>query len=172
MTRWKRWSSTRPGACRNRSSPRKCCRFCARIRPISTATASASFFPTARSSNPARSTGIVYGSKIPLSVQQPPSDDNALGEIKFLFPNSHNIYMHDTPTRALFEKPVRAFSHGCVRVENPREFATYVMGLDRSEIDIADRFRREHDGQVEAQAARPSRLFHRLAGRARPHRLL
>jgi murein L,D-transpeptidase YcbB/YkuD len=76
-----------------------------------------------------------YGSKIPLSVQQPPSDDNALGEIKFLFPNTHNIYMHDTPTRALFEKPVRAFSHGCVRVENPREFATYVMGLDRSEID-------------------------------------
>ena len=77
----------------------------------------------------------IYGNKIPLSVQQPPSDDNALGEIKFLFPNTHNIYMHDTPTRALFAKPVRAFSHGCVRVENPREFATHVMGLDRSEID-------------------------------------
>ena len=77
----------------------------------------------------------VYGNKIPLSVQQPPSGDNALGEIKFLFPNTHNIYMHDTPTRALFAKPVRAFSHGCVRVENPREFATKVMGLDRSEID-------------------------------------
>lgn len=77
----------------------------------------------------------VYGNKIPLSVQQPPSDDNALGEIKFLFPNSHNIYMHDTPTKALFAKPVRAFSHGCVRVENPREFASKVMQLDRSEID-------------------------------------
>jgi murein L,D-transpeptidase YcbB/YkuD len=77
----------------------------------------------------------VYGNKIPLSVQQPPSDDNALGEIKFLFPNTHNIYMHDTPTKALFAKPVRAFSHGCVRVENPREFARYVMGLDRGEID-------------------------------------
>jgi murein L,D-transpeptidase YcbB/YkuD len=76
-----------------------------------------------------------YGSKIPLSVQQPPSDDNALGEIKFLFPNTHNIYMHDTPTRALFAKSVRAFSHGCVRVENPREFASKVMELDRSEID-------------------------------------
>jgi len=76
-----------------------------------------------------------YGSKIPLSVQQPPSGDNALGEIKFLFPNTHNIYMHDTPTRALFAKSVRAFSHGCVRVENPREFATYVLGLDRTDID-------------------------------------
>lgn len=77
----------------------------------------------------------VYGNKIPLSVQQPPSDDNALGEIKFLFPNTHNIYMHDTPTKALFAKSVRAFSHGCVRVENPREFASKVMELDRSEID-------------------------------------
>ncbi len=77
----------------------------------------------------------VYGNKIPLSVQQPPSDDNALGEIKFLFPNTHNIYMHDTPTRALFAKSVRAFSHGCVRVENPREFASKVMELDRTEID-------------------------------------
>ncbi|MBL8907270.1 MAG: L,D-transpeptidase family protein [Rhizobiales bacterium] len=77
----------------------------------------------------------VYGNKIPLSVQQPPSGDNALGEIKFLFPNTHNIYMHDTPTRALFAKPVRTFSHGCVRVENPREFATHVLGLDRKEVD-------------------------------------
>lgn len=73
--------------------------------------------------------------KVPYLIQQPPGDDNALGEVKFLFPNSHSIYMHDTPTRALFEKPVRAFSHGCVRVENPRRFAELL--LERSESDIA-----------------------------------
>jgi murein L,D-transpeptidase YcbB/YkuD len=72
--------------------------------------------------------------KVPYLILQPPGDDNALGELKFLFPNAHDIYMHDTPTRDLFEKPVRAFSHGCVRVENPREFAELLLGVDASNI--------------------------------------
>jgi murein L,D-transpeptidase YcbB/YkuD len=76
-----------------------------------------------------------YGDKIPYDVRQPPGNDNALGNIKFLFPNSHDIYMHDTPTKELFNKTVRAFSHGCVRVENPREFAEYILGWDRQQID-------------------------------------
>jgi murein L,D-transpeptidase YcbB/YkuD len=76
-----------------------------------------------------------YGGKIPYSVRQPPGDDNALGRIKFLFPNSHDIYMHDTPTKKLFAETVRAFSHGCVRVENPRELAEHVLGWDRERID-------------------------------------
>jgi murein L,D-transpeptidase YcbB/YkuD len=76
-----------------------------------------------------------YGDKIPYDVRQPPGDDNALGNIKFLFPNSHDIYMHDTPTKDLFKQKVRAFSHGCVRVENPREFAEHILGWDREEID-------------------------------------
>jgi murein L,D-transpeptidase YcbB/YkuD len=76
-----------------------------------------------------------YGDKIPYDVRQPPGADNALGHIKFLFPNSHDIYMHDTPTRELFKERVRAFSHGCVRVENPREFAEHVLGWDRQQID-------------------------------------
>jgi L,D-transpeptidase YcbB len=76
-----------------------------------------------------------YGNKVPLSVQQPPGGENALGEIKFLFPNSHDIYMHDTPTRNLFGETMRAFSHGCVRVENPRDFATVLLGWGRDEID-------------------------------------
>lgn len=69
-----------------------------------------------------------FGKKIPYSVIQPPSDDNALGEVKFLFPNKHNIYMHDTPARTLFAQSTRAFSHGCVRVENPRVFAEVLLG--------------------------------------------
>ncbi len=76
-----------------------------------------------------------YGGKVPFNIQQPPGEDNALGELKFLFPNSHNIYMHDTPTKDLFAKDVRTFSHGCIRVENPREFATVLLGWDRAKVD-------------------------------------
>jgi L,D-transpeptidase YcbB len=69
------------------------------------------------------------------AVQQPSGDGNALGEIKFLFPNSHDIYMHDTPTRNLFSESTRAFSHGCVRVQNPRNFAEVLLGWSQSEIE-------------------------------------
>ena len=76
-----------------------------------------------------------YGSKVPYGIQQPPGSKNALGEVKFLFPNTHNIYMHDTPTRELFEEDKRAFSHGCVRVQNPRQFAAVLLGWDAAEVD-------------------------------------
>ena len=76
-----------------------------------------------------------YAGEIPFGVLQPPGDDNALGRVKFLFPNDHDIYMHDTPTKELFAEPVRAFSHGCVRVENPRKFAEHVLGWERRRID-------------------------------------
>jgi L,D-transpeptidase YcbB len=69
-----------------------------------------------------------------IGVQQPPGRDNALGELKFLFPNKHDVYMHDTPTRKLFGDTVRAYSHGCVRVENPREFAHVLLGWDPEKI--------------------------------------
>jgi L,D-transpeptidase YcbB len=78
-----------------------------------------------------------YGGTIPFDVRQPPGNGNALGRIKFLFPNSHDIYMHDTPTKKLFAKATRAFSHGCIRVEDPRRLAEYVLGWDRSRIDQA-----------------------------------
>jgi murein L,D-transpeptidase YcbB/YkuD len=76
-----------------------------------------------------------WGNDIPYDVRQPPGGENALGRIKFLFPNSHSIYMHDTPTKKLFKEKVRAFSHGCIRVENPRKLAEYVLGWDRKRID-------------------------------------
>jgi L,D-transpeptidase YcbB len=59
--------------------------------------------------------------------RQRPGPKNALGEVKFLFPNDHDIYLHDTPARHLFSEPVRAFSHGCIRVEKPRELAEYLL---------------------------------------------
>ena len=59
----------------------------------------------------------------PYSIKQRPSKSNALGLVKFMFPNRHNIYLHDTPSKNLFSREVRAFSHGCVRVQKPFEFA-------------------------------------------------
>ena len=76
-----------------------------------------------------------YGDRPPFGVQQPPGKGNALGKLKFLFPNSHAIYMHDTPTKNLFSESVRAFSHGCVRVQNPQEFASILLGWDRARVD-------------------------------------
>ncbi len=76
-----------------------------------------------------------YGDRPPFGVQQPPGKGNALGELKFLFPNKHDIYMHDTPTKNLFAEQVRTFSHGCIRVQNPREFAVAILGWDRARVD-------------------------------------
>ena len=72
---------------------------------------------------------------IPFDVRQLPGDKNALGRLKVLFPNKHAIYMHDTPAKELFSRSVRAFSHGCVRVQKPRELAELVSGLDPFEIE-------------------------------------
>jgi len=59
----------------------------------------------------------------PYYIKQRPSKGNALGRVKFIFPNKFNIYLHDTPSKSLFNKNVRAFSHGCVRVQKPFELA-------------------------------------------------
>ena len=59
----------------------------------------------------------------PYFIKQKPDPKNALGLVKFMFPNKYNIYLHDTPSKSLFNKDVRAFSHGCVRVHKPFDFA-------------------------------------------------
>ena len=59
----------------------------------------------------------------PFAMRQPPSSRNALGLVKFMFPNKYNIYLHDTPQKSLFGREVRAFSHGCIRLQKPFEFA-------------------------------------------------
>ena len=61
-------------------------------------------------------------------IRQLPGEKNALGKVKFLFPNSFNIYFHDTPAKSLFEKDKRAFSHGCIRLKEPEKMADYVLG--------------------------------------------
>ena len=69
----------------------------------------------------------VSSSNFPFRVRQRPGAGNALGQIKFLFPNKHDVYLHDTPSKSLFSRSYRAFSHGCVRVQNPMEFADALM---------------------------------------------
>ncbi|WP_417258793.1 L,D-transpeptidase family protein [Celeribacter sp.] len=59
----------------------------------------------------------------PYAMKQPPSDGNALGLVKFMFPNKYNIYLHDTPSKSLFGRETRAFSHGCIRLADPFDFA-------------------------------------------------
>lgn len=71
-----------------------------------------------------------FGGKVPFNVRQSPSEANALGELKILFPNKHAIYMHDTPQKALFQREARAFSHGCIRLHQPREMAAALLGKD------------------------------------------
>ena len=69
----------------------------------------------------------------PYRMRQPPSDDNALGTVKFMFPNNWNIYLHDTPAKALFDQNVRAFSHGCVRLADPAGFAHALLTLQNAD---------------------------------------
>ncbi|MCS0497529.1 L,D-transpeptidase family protein [Ancylobacter sp. MQZ15Z-1] len=63
------------------------------------------------------------------SFRQPPGERNALGRMKFMFPNKYAVYLHDTPSRSLFSRDYRAYSHGCVRVYEPLKFAEVIFGL-------------------------------------------
>jgi L,D-transpeptidase YcbB len=71
-------------------------------------------------------------------IRQVPGTWNSLGAIKFLFPNPYNVYLHGTPNQTLFDKEVRTFSHGCMRVEDPMKLAVYILknnGWDREKIE-------------------------------------
>ncbi len=70
----------------------------------------------------------VNGKKFPYKIVQQPGGKNALGQVKFLFPNRFNVYLHDTQAKNLFSKSERAFSHGCIRVNKPLEFAEKLFG--------------------------------------------
>jgi len=76
-----------------------------------------------------------YGSTNAISVRQPPSSDNALGDLKILFPNSHAIYMHDTPSKSFFNRDMRALSHGCIRLVDPRRMAAAVLGTTMDNVN-------------------------------------
>ncbi len=101
----------------------------------------------------------------PFRLRQRPGEQNALGRLKFVFPNALSVYLHDTPARSLFERETRAFSHGCVRVQNPRALALVLLGTEgdwnearlTNEIDTGKRQR------VALPVSIPVRLVHRTA---------
>lgn len=72
-------------------------------------------------------------STFPFALKQPPSQRNALGQVKFMFPNKYNIYLHDTPSKNLFARDRRAFSHGCVRVGDPKDLAYALLARQSSD---------------------------------------
>jgi murein L,D-transpeptidase YcbB/YkuD len=85
---------------------------------------------TARSINWKR-----YSNGVPFAIRQRPGAGNALGQVKFLFPNQHSIYMHDTPSKDKFAHEKRAFSHGCIRLREPRRLAEYLLANDTGWTD-------------------------------------
>lgn len=101
----------------------------------------------------------------PYSMRQPPSRSNALGLVKFMFPNKYNIYLHDTPQKSLFAREVRAFSHGCIRLAQPFEFA-YAL-LARQTEDPKAFFQRilnsGRETKVELEQKVPVHIIYRTA---------
>jgi murein L,D-transpeptidase YcbB/YkuD len=79
-------------------------------------------------------------------IRQRPGEKNSLGLVKFLFPNSYNIYLHDTPAKALFAQTDRAASHGCIRLERPAELAQWVLGWSADKIQAAMHSGRDDQG--------------------------
>ena len=76
----------------------------------------------------------------PYVLRQEPGAHNALGRIKFMFPNPFDIYLHDTPSKSLFQKDIRTFSSGCIRLEKPRELAAFALGEQTLPEDFVEHF--------------------------------
>ncbi len=85
-----------------------------------------------------------------LNIYQPPGPGNVLGNVKFLFPNKHDVYMHDTPQKFLFARATRAESHGCMRVQNPDQLALALLKRDQgwSSARVASAIQNGYDHQV------------------------
>ncbi|MBP0481994.1 L,D-transpeptidase family protein [Sagittula sp. M10.9X] len=105
------------------------------------------------------------GSSFPFSMRQRPGPRNALGSVKFMFPNKYNIYLHDTPSQSLFSQTVRTFSHGCIRLDDPHEFA-YAL-LAPQEADPVNFFqstlRTGRNAKVTLDTPVPVHLIYRTA---------
>jgi len=98
----------------------------------------------------------------PFDLRQPPSDDNALGLVKFMFPNVYNIYLHDTPSKSLFDNEVRAYSHGCIRVARPFDLAYALLAVqtDAPEAFFASKLETGDETTVPLDAPVPVHLVY------------
>ena len=101
----------------------------------------------------------------PFSMRQPPSDRNALGLVKFMFPNQYNIYLHDTPAKSLFGREVRAYSHGCIRLNDPFEFAYALLAKQSDDPEglFQSRLQSGNESSVRLDEPVPVHLVYRTA---------
>jgi len=77
-----------------------------------------------------------YSKGVPYTLRQDPGPNNSLGTVKFIFPNEHFVFLHDTPHRELFDRPERAFSSGCIRIEDPLTLAELLLNEKQSRTDL------------------------------------
>jgi len=114
-------------------------------------------------------TGIDFAqfneNNFPFDLKQPPSRRNALGLVKFMFPNRYNIYLHDTPAKNLFSRETRAFSHGCVRLNDPFDFAYALLAPQRNDAEafFQARLARGTESVVPLEQPIPVHLIYRTA---------
>lgn len=101
----------------------------------------------------------------PFDMRQPPGPGNALGYVKFMFPNRYNIYLHDTPSKSLFGREVRTFSHGCIRLQQPFDFAYAMLAPqeDNPESFFQSILRTGKETQVDLVDPVPVHLVYRTA---------
>ena len=101
----------------------------------------------------------------PFDIKQPPGRRNALGLVKFMFPNRHNVYLHDTPAKNLFSREVRAYSHGCIRVHKPFDFAYALLKAQESRPKefFQSRLQTGRETQVDLQQPLPVHIIYRTA---------
>ncbi len=101
----------------------------------------------------------------PFSMRQPPGPKNALGTVKFMFPNKYNIYLHDTPSKSLFNRESRAFSHGCIRLADPHDFAYALLSKqeDAPEAFFQSILRNGKERRVNLKEKVPVHLVYRTA---------
>lgn len=98
----------------------------------------------------------------PFGLRQPPSDGNALGKVKFMFPNPYNIYLHDTPSKSLFDHEVRAYSHGCIRVADPFDLAHELLSwqTDNAEAEFEAALKTGNETTVKLKQHLPVHLVY------------
>ena len=96
-------------------------------------------------------------------IRQKPGNKNALGKVKFMFPNKNDVYLHDTPSHHLFSRSRRDFSHGCVRVENPDQLAQFVLKNQLSKEEIDEAFQTQKNRRVTLKKSIPVMFFYTTA---------
>ncbi len=107
-----------------------------------------------------------YGARnFPYAMRQPPGPDNALGRVKLLFPNRYHVYLHDTLARHLFDLPRRAFSHGCIRLDDPYGFAFALLAMQSHdpEGEFQRRLATGREDRVELARSLPVHIVYRTA---------